>query len=349
MKAINILEGRQAGIVEIPKPKLRDDYILVKINAVGLNSTDVKHIDWENGGDIGSKPGCDYCGIVEEIGPKVTKPFRIGDRITGFVHGSNRTNKEDGAFSEWAVVKGDIQIKVPDRISNEEAATLGAAISTVGQGLYKSLRLPRPNNPANSPFPVLIYGGSTTVGIYGIQFAKLSGLTVITTASPHNFDFLRSLGADAVFDYRSPTCVEDIKKLAPNLEYAWDTIGDAESCELCAKALDSEWGDYGALQPVAAEVLHAANPNARGPFFTTAFIVCGETYEKYNHVWERSKDEFEFAKMFWDLTCELLAEERLKPTRISVNKHGSGLEGVLAGLEDIRANKVSGQKLIYTL
>lgn len=57
-----------------------------------------------------------------------------------------------------------------------------------------------------------------------------------------------------------------------------DTIGDAQSCEICAKVLssDDDGGDYGCLQPVPA-MLHAANPKNRGPFFTTAYVVCGET------------------------------------------------------------------------
>src|SRR5690349_5806815 len=102
--------------------------------------------------------------------------------------------------------------------------------------MYKSLKLPLPNSPVEEPFPFLIHGGSTATGLWGIQFAKLSGLTVIATASPHNFDRLRSLGADAVFDYHSPSCGPDIRKLTQNkLRYAWDCAGGGEA--ICASAL----------------------------------------------------------------------------------------------------------------
>lgn len=59
---------------------------------------------------------------------------------------------------------------------------------------------------------MLIWGGSTSVGTNAIQLAHAAGYDVITTASPHNADYLRTLGADQVFDYRSPTVTEDITR-----------------------------------------------------------------------------------------------------------------------------------------
>lgn len=86
-KAIVFVEKGKMAIQEVPVPKLRDGYVLVKVNAVGVNPTDWKHTD--NGlTDPGSRVGCDYAGIVEAVGSKVTKPFKKGDRISGVVHGS---------------------------------------------------------------------------------------------------------------------------------------------------------------------------------------------------------------------------------------------------------------------
>lgn len=82
-------------------------------------------------------------------------------------------DKETGAFAEHILVKGDLQIKIPDNLSFEEASTLGVGISTVGQGLYQSLGLPLPNQPSKEKTPILIYGGSTATGTLAIQFAKL--------------------------------------------------------------------------------------------------------------------------------------------------------------------------------
>lgn len=85
-KAIVVVpEEKAAAITEVPIPAVRDEWVLVKVKAVALNPTDWKHIDLGHG-DAGSKSGCDYAGIVEEIGSKVTR-FRKGDRIAGIVHG----------------------------------------------------------------------------------------------------------------------------------------------------------------------------------------------------------------------------------------------------------------------
>lgn len=122
--AVVIQEAKLARLVhDRPIPKLRDDYILVKTIAVGLNPTDWKHIDFIVK-EPGPLVGCDYAGIVEEMGSKVTKPLKKGGRICGMGHGSNAFQHEGGTFAEHIVVKGDIQIGIFDNINCEQAATL---------------------------------------------------------------------------------------------------------------------------------------------------------------------------------------------------------------------------------
>lgn len=130
--------------------------------------------------------------------------------------------------------------------------------------MYKRLKLPLPSAPTAKPFPILIYGGSTATGMVGIQFAKLSGLQVITTCSPHNFELLKSFGADAVFDYKSETCAADIKELTQNrLLHSWDCTGDGAS--ICAAAMsDAEAGVYGTIMPADYEIIPKINPKVKG-------------------------------------------------------------------------------------
>jgi NADPH:quinone reductase-like Zn-dependent oxidoreductase len=85
-KAIVYVEKGKAAIQEVSVPQLRDDYILVKVNAVGVNPTDWKHVAFGIT-NPGSRVGCDFAGVVEAVGSKVTKPFKKGDRISGAVHG----------------------------------------------------------------------------------------------------------------------------------------------------------------------------------------------------------------------------------------------------------------------
>ena len=129
--------------------------------------------------DRAATVGCDFAGVVEEVGSAVTRKWEKGDRIYGFVHGSNVVHPEDGAFGEFLTVKGDLAMKAVDDMSFEEAATLGVGIITCGQGLYQTMGLPWPTQPTKEKFPILIYGGSSATGALGIQFAKLFVLLLI--------------------------------------------------------------------------------------------------------------------------------------------------------------------------
>jgi NADPH:quinone reductase-like Zn-dependent oxidoreductase len=211
------------------------------------------------------------------------------------------------------------------------------------------LKLPLPDSPTTDPFPVLIHGGSTATGMWGIQFAKASGLTVIATASPSNFDRLRSLGADAVFDYHSPDCGAEIRKLTENkLRYAWDCVGDGEV--LCGKALsDSEPSKYAVIIESDGKMLAQTNPQVEGPFFTLGYDIFGEPYEWRGRAVPRKPDEVEHAIMFYEVARKLLASGIVKPIDPILNNPESGLEGVLKGLDKLRAGEVRAGKLVYTL
>lgn len=86
-QAIVVLEpGKGAGLRTTPIPKLREGWVLVDVRAIALNPSDWKKIDG-GAADVGSRVGCDYAGIVREVGPNVST-FRKNDRIGGFVHGA---------------------------------------------------------------------------------------------------------------------------------------------------------------------------------------------------------------------------------------------------------------------
>lgn len=188
--------------------------------------------------------------------------------------------------------------------------------------------------------------------MYGIQFAKASGLTVVATSSPHNFDTLKALGADAVFDYHSSSCAADIKSFTQNkLRYSWDCIGNG--AETCAAAMsDTERSFYGTINPPNAkstEAMKEINPKIDGPRFTLGYDAVGESYDFVGKVIPPKLAEMEYARAFIDLSRKLLATGVVKPVHVSVNQTGSGLEGALKGLDELKSGRVSGAKLVYTL
>ncbi|KAI2602339.1 alcohol dehydrogenase [Hypoxylon sp. NC1633] len=347
MRAIVAIEKGKAAIQDVSTPKLRDGFVLIKTKAVGLNPADWKNIDMR--ATPGSRTGLDYAGTVEEVGKGVTQPFKKGDRIAGWTNSGDARDTDLGSFGDYLVARANIQIKIPDSISDEEAATFGVSMSTVAQGLYKILGLPWPTEPTKTPFPILIYGGSTATGMYGIQFAKASGLTVIATSSPRNFEYLKSLGADAVFDYNSPTCAADIKVYTGNkLKLAWDCTGDGGA--VCAGALtDAEASKYAAIMKVDADLVHAINPRVDGPHVHLAYDVQGHSYLWFDSERPAVPEDHEYAARFLQICPALLESGAVKPIRTIVNQGGSGLEGVLKGLDELRAGKVSAAKFVYTL
>ena len=132
IKAIAVAAGGGSEITTVSPPDLREGYVLVRTTAVGLNPTDWKSADNLFGRPAdGCRLGCDYAGVVEAVGPAVTKPFRVGDRIAGIVHGANQVQPQDGAFAEYVVAKADLQMAIPDGMSDEAAATLGMGVTTV--------------------------------------------------------------------------------------------------------------------------------------------------------------------------------------------------------------------------
>ncbi|RYP16506.1 hypothetical protein DL765_005067 [Monosporascus sp. GIB2] len=228
---------------------------------------------------------------------------------------------------------------VSGNLSDKEAATLDVSITTVGQELYKSLKLPVLTGPAAEPYPILTHGGSTVTGLLGIQFAKTSRLRVVATCSPGKSDYPRSLGAD-------------IRALTDNaLTVAWDCTGHGRGpVRARARGRPVEDPRQGAMVPADEEALCRENPNVRvPPLFTLGYEIFSE---RCAFSWGKSppkRDESEFTKALWETSRGLLARGLIRTVDPVVNRGGAGLEDVLVGLEELRNCGVSAGKLVYAL
>jgi NADPH:quinone reductase-like Zn-dependent oxidoreductase len=224
----------------------------------------------------------------------------------------------------------------------------GVGVTTVGQGLYQSLKLPLPGQPQTVKTPLLIYGGSTATGSLAIQYAKLSGLTVAVTCSPRNFDYVKSLGADAAFDYNSPTCSKDIKEYTKDqLKHVFDCISEGNSTKICVEAMSSDGGVYSTLLTIDEEKVTSINPKVEKKM-TLAYTVVGEAFKYGPKEVPAVPEDFEFGKMFWELSTKLFADGKVKMHKPTVDKFDKGLHGVVRGMQYMREGKVSAEKLVYT-
>ncbi|ORY02576.1 oxidoreductase-like protein [Clohesyomyces aquaticus] len=349
MRALKLESPGVAAVTSTPIPPLRSPTdLLIKTSAVALNPTDWKHMEWASGS---TTMGCDFSGTIVSLGSSVNSSFKEGDRVFGAVHGSNVLGHDDGAFAEYVLCDENLCMRVPEGMGFEEAATLGVGVATVGQGMYQKMGLPWPrseeseNVEENSMGAILIYGGSSAMGAYGIQFAKLSGFEVITTCSPRNFEYVKSLGADLILDYKSPTCAAEIRKHTQGkLYYAWDTISEPSSAQICADALAvSEPGGqmlhYGALVPVTFPREDVETS------FSAVYSAIGKAWQMRELSVPARREDYEFMAK-WVRTAEaLLAQGKVRAHRPEVRD--GGLEGILEGLEDLKNGKVSGVKLVY--
>ena len=251
------------------------------------------------------------------------------------------------------MTKEHVLIKIPEHLSFEQAATLGVGVITCGQALYQLLSLPLPPATATEPQQtILIGGGSTATAVLGIQYARLSGLRVIATASPYNFDYLRSLGAEVLLDYHEP--VEELVKkirdvVGDDLTRAWDCSPNEKFQQVAALSLSTtKNGIYATVNPLTpADLLRDKNPKVEAKF-QLGYTVFGEAFERGQSKFPASQEDATFAASFWELSAKLLAEKKLQPTKPTIDQGGKGLAGVIVGLESLRQGKVSGTKLVYT-
>ena len=183
----------------------------------------------------------------------VSFPFRASPGYSTKRH--TTADKTNGAFSEYVVADAELQVvPIPGGWSFEEAAQLGVAPLTALQCLHETLELPSPfeaESTAEQPQrTIVIWGGASAVGQYAIQFAKLGGLRVVTTASSKNFDLVKGLGADEVFDYRDEDVVEKIRGATGNvLDIAFDAISEGKTPAQITGAIGDQGGKVAIVLP----------------------------------------------------------------------------------------------------
>ncbi|KAJ7748802.1 GroES-like protein [Mycena maculata] len=340
MQAVVAVEGKEIAVQTVAVPSIANNEVLVQVKAAAQNPTDWKHVAFGLS-QPGNIVGCDYAGVVVKVGTDV-KNVKIGDRVAGFVHGARKNDL--GSYAEYLRTEYDLVWSVPDGTSFEEAAAIGGVGSeTAALALYHALGLPWPGtSSAGAPRTVLVWAGSTSVGLYAIQLAKASGATVVTTGSPHNHELLKSLGAAGVFDYKSPTVVQDIKQAYPDIDAGLDCISEQGSTKQAAASFGKP-GTITTLLPVKKEG-EGWNPDVEiEPVL--AYYTRGKAFEINGIVRPAVPEQRAHAVKWLSQQGDLVKSGQLKANPIKIIP--GGLHGVKEGFELMKAGKVSAQKLVY--
>lgn len=180
-------------VEDVPKPSPGRGQVRIKVAATSLNLS-----DWEclRGSPAYArfgglrKPahrtlGSDIAGVVDDVGTGVTR-FRPGDEV----YGDNLVLK--GGFAEYALAPESVLADKPAQLTFVQASTIPQAGAIALQGTERAVAGSR----------VLINGAGGGSGSFAIQLAKRLGARVTGVDNAAKQDFMRSVGADEVIDYR---------------------------------------------------------------------------------------------------------------------------------------------------
>jgi NADPH:quinone reductase-like Zn-dependent oxidoreductase len=197
---------------DAPRPTPKDNQILVRVIAAGVNPVDgmIRSGMFVKDKKLASPIilGGDIAGIVETTGSQIAK-FKKGDAVYAYLSLMN-----NGGYAEYAVANEKEAAVKPKSISFVEAAGVPIVALTAWQALIDSAKL-------SAGQSVLIHGGSGGVGTFAIQIAKSRGAKVFATASTANQDLLKQLGADVAIDYTK----QKFEDVAKDVDVVLDSVG----------------------------------------------------------------------------------------------------------------------------
>ena len=195
-----------------PDPVAGPGEILVEIHAASVNAADWKVREGFRRDDVKlAFPhilGRDFSGVVRALGAGVTD-VALGDDVFAVID-----RGREGGYAEAFAIRADLAAGKPPTLSHAEAAALALTGLTALVALEDAAAL-------QAGETVLIHGGAGGVGSFAVQYAKHVGARVLATASAHNHDYLRSLGAEDVIDYTR----QDFTAAVSECDVVFDTIG----------------------------------------------------------------------------------------------------------------------------
>ena len=235
---------------EAPQPHPGEGEVLVRVHAAGVIHTELSWVPTRTTRTGEPRPlpvipGHEFSGEIVAVGAGV-RDVGVGDLVYGL-----NDWYHDGASAEYCVARvADIAHK-PASVDHVQAAATPISALTVWQGLVERAGLAAGQR-------VLIHGAAGGVGSFAVQLARIFGAHITGTASAANLDFVRSLGADAVIDYRA----ERFEDVVREVDVVFDTVG--------GETLERSWGVLkvgGRLVTVAASGEQTTDERIRAAYF----------------------------------------------------------------------------------
>ncbi|KPI40321.1 Enoyl LovC [Cyphellophora attinorum] len=321
-----------------PIPQPGKDQVQIRVSIAGVNPHVQKARDWglfikEN---LPAVVTNDVVGKVTALGEGVTK-YSIGDRVV--THASFRPPWVQGGLQQYAIVDVEHSAKVPDSITDDEAATLPTNVMAPLISIFDPsyLGIPAPWTSQASSFDykgttLLVLGGGGNCGKFGVQLAALAGIGRIVVVGGDDHE-LKSLGATHVIDrHRSPDHVtSEIRDIVGDgLLYAYDAANMPATQHIGVNALsNTQRGKFARLMPIGPIDEAKISPKQNG---FQLFDVHGVSHNKP-----------ETAVPFWTRLPDFLEEKKIRPTEYTVLS-GLTAENINQVLDAYRSN----QKVVKT-
>ncbi|TEB33445.1 GroES-like protein [Coprinellus micaceus] len=312
------------ALADVPVPQPGRDEVLVKIYSSALNP-----VDWKiqkDGVFLEEFPvilGSDIAGEVVKLGEGVSQ-VGLGDRV--FLQGVISNNDQTGFQQSRPISPMMMPRRSPVTIT---AAYIGL-YNVIPHGLGFDSLIKQENRGKYDGVPLVILGGSSAVGHFAIQLAKLSGFNpVITTASTKHEAFLKARGATHVLDRNVPLEAQLKAINAFPIKNVIDAISTAETQKQGFDILAPGGKQVLFLDP---EPLWEEEGSKQGK--TPVYVLGAKQFPQH----------IELLKELWNNFTGLLAGGDIKPHNVEVLP--SGLGGIEAGLKRLEEGKISNTKLV---
>jgi len=305
--------------------------LLVQVQSAALNPVDYKIKE------TGMFPihypailGSDIAGIIEEVGEGI-EDFRKGDKV--LAHGT--FSNDLAAFQQYTLTVADFTAKIPSNMSFDSAATVPLGLDTAVVGMYgkgngAGITPPWEEGGSDNENPIVIIGGSSSVGSYAIQLASLSGFyPIIATASVTNEHLVKNYGATHFFDrHLSGNQLKAAISRVTNkpIGVVYDAISLPETQRIGWSLLAKN----GILVLTLAASVREEEGRGR-----KAITTSGTPHLPQNK---------ELGSNTWAMVEEWLSKSDIQPNKYEILPNG--LEGIIGGLERMKNGQVSGTKLV---
>ncbi|KAI0007251.1 hypothetical protein F4779DRAFT_592815 [Xylariaceae sp. FL0662B] len=322
---------------------------LVHVKYSAINPADIRHfhMGWHS-----FVAGYEWIGTVEAVGP--TSPFRPGEAVFGFAKPGHQRPISVGAHQDYLLTEPWMTYRLPDPEldwTQVVAWPIGLhtsidALFNVSGFSFPPLRGQGVDGEDPTGRAILIWGGSSTVGLSAIQLARAAGFApIFTTASARNHRTLLELGATQCFDYRDPSVVDKIRAAVSQSGKELSVIFDAVTTGVpFANPLTDKPLDPSKSSPAIAK--RCLTDGARDVRLSSTLLVEDDPDWKFCIAVRDEKEFPDYSRHITAIMNWVLDNHKAVAFNIPNVRVVAGAEDGIQAIRDVFAGKVSMEKVV---